>query len=298
MPVMVLSKKTGQLGNRLTVYAHCLAAAHATGWRLHNPAFAEYSDFFVGPRLVLSACAATRAKPPSPRLRAAAYAAGRVLWEGAKLARWPSLGRVRTARARNEEHLDLKAVIDEARAGGCRLLVLQGYHFRHHGWFAPHADAVRAFLAPAEPWATAGARAVADLRARAGADAAVVGVHIRHGDYQQHLGGRFFWPVATYAGFMRRMADLLAPRPVAFLVCSNAAHQGDDFAGMTHAFGPGHLVSDMHALSRCDFLLGPPSSFSSWAAFHGGARLLRIEDPAAPITLDRCETLATPDPWY
>jgi len=302
MPVLVLSKKTGQVGNRLTVYAHCLAAAYANGWRLHNPAFDEYSEFFVGPRLVLSSCAKPWKTPPSRRLRTMTYALARVLWEFAKVARWPTLGRIRTARARNEVHLDLKAVMDAAIAGHCRVLVLQGYHFRHHGWFAPHADAVRAFLAPADPWASVGARAVAEVRARAtvtGVEApVVVGVHIRHGDYRQHLGGRFFWPVATYAGFMRRMVELLSPRPVAFLVCSNAVHKPDDFSGFVADFGPGHLVSDMAALAQCNYILGPPSSFSSWAAFQGRNKLLRLEDPGEVFTLERFETLATPDPWY
>ena len=59
---MLLSKKTGQLGNRLTVYAHCLAAARARGYRFLNPAFCDYAPYFVGPQSTL----ASADRLPSP----------------------------------------------------------------------------------------------------------------------------------------------------------------------------------------------------------------------------------------
>lgn len=294
---MVLSKKTGQLGNRLTVYAHCLAAARERGFRLWNPSFVEYAPFFVGPRARVGACDQVPpedAPAPRPWQRTIAYGAARALYKSAKVLRYVSLGRLAVARARNEVPLDLRVVVDGALARGCRLLVLQGYHFRHHGWYAPHAAFIRSFLTPAQPWRDEGLAAVAQLRTRA---RVVVGVHIRHGDYRQHLGGRFFYEVPTYVRFMERMRELLGGEP-AFLVCSNARHAPDDFTGFTWAPGPGHLASDLQALAACDYILGPPSSFSSWAAHFGERPLLRIEDPAAAFTLAEFRPLATPDPLY
>lgn len=295
---MLLSKKTGQLGNRLTVFAHCLAAARERGYRLANPSFQEYAPHFVGPRARVALCddvPAADAPAPSEWRRSLAYAAARAAYKSGKLARFASFGRIAVARARNEVPLDLKDVIDRADAGGCRWLVLQGYHFRHHGWYARHDAFIRSFLAVAEPWREQGLAAVATLRRDVDV---VVGVHIRHGDYRQHLGGRFFWEVPTYVGFMRQVRALLAPRRVAFLVCSNAAHGRNDFDGFAWAPGPGHLASDLQALMGCDYVLGPPSSFSSWAAYAGRVPLLRIEDPAAPIRLEDFRALETPDPLY
>ena len=295
---MLLSKKTGQLGNRLTVYAHCLAAARARGYRFLNPAFGEYAPFFVGPQASLAGAdrlPAPGARQPSPRARALAYMAARTAYKSAKVLKHFSLGRLAVSRARNEEHLDLKEVIDRAEARGCRYLVLQGYHFRHAPYCLEQDGFIRSFLAAAEPWAGLGRGAVEQLRLRCDT---VVGVHIRHGDYQQHLGGRFFWPVARYRRFMERMVALLAPLRPGFLVCSNAQHRPDDFAGLTWASGPGHLVSDQQALAACAWILGPPSSFSSWAAYVGGGSLLRLEDPEHAFTLEEFHVLATPEPLY
>ena len=45
---IIISKKTGRLGNRLQLYAHWIAFALEKEVRLLNPAFAEYSLFFQG----------------------------------------------------------------------------------------------------------------------------------------------------------------------------------------------------------------------------------------------------------
>ena len=42
--MMIIGKKYGQLGNRLFLYAHLIAAAEEYGVKLMNPAFAEYAD--------------------------------------------------------------------------------------------------------------------------------------------------------------------------------------------------------------------------------------------------------------
>jgi hypothetical protein len=45
---LVLCQENAQLGNRLMVYAHLLAAAGERGWNLLNPTFEPYADLFVG----------------------------------------------------------------------------------------------------------------------------------------------------------------------------------------------------------------------------------------------------------
>ncbi len=123
-------------------------------------------------------------------------------------------------------------------------------------------------------------------------------MHIRHGDYRQHLGGRFFYELPVYAGLMRQLAAALAPRRAVFLVCANAKWGPQDFAGLAIAPGPGHMVADLHALSRCDRVMGPPSSFSAWAAFHGRVPYLMIEDAERPIAPQDFRVQESPDPKY
>ena len=67
---------------------------------------------------------------------------------------------------------------------------------------------------------------------------------------------------------------LRACRP---LVCSNASPPASAFAGCDVSAGIGHLVEDLYALARCDYLVGPPSTYTAWASFYGQVPLCHLE---------------------
>lgn len=282
---MILCRKNGQLGNRLMVYAHIMAAARERGWTLFNPTFAEYSDDFEGPRGHLASCSEVLPESQSiaPWKRTAACILLRVMYQLGKPCRFLSGGRLGYLRARNAAHVDLGKALPEIEARSTQVLLLQGYHFRNADWARAQAPWLRTFFRPLARHRDIAEPVIAGLRAQVDV---VVGVHIRHGDYALHLNGRFFYSVEQYLSLMRHMVQLLAPQRVGFLVCSNAQHGAADFAEFTMARGPGGVISDLHALSLCDYVLGPPSSYSSWAAFAGNTRLLRVEDPSAAFSLD------------
>ncbi len=294
---LVIANKTGQLGNRLTVYAHLLGAARERGWTLLNPSFCEYAEHFLGTRGRLLTCGEDQLNPRAiPALeRAAAYRLNRIAYKCARALQHLPASPVGWARASNVPVFDLTPLMDRAEARRWRLLFTQNYVFRQHAWCARHAAYIRRVFTPLPAFQ----QAADAVLCRARADGAtVVGVHIRHGDYQQHLGGRFFFPIAAYARLMARMQALLAPRAVVFVVCSNSALTPAEFPGLCAHFGPGHLVADLAALAGCDWLLGPPSSFSAWAAFAGQRPLLVVEDPAADFALADFVASPSVDPRY
>lgn len=294
---LVIANKTGQLGNRLTVYAHLIGAARECGWTLLNPSFCEYADDFVGTRGRLLTCGEEQAnaRTVARDLRQVAYRINRIAYKCARVLQHLPGSPIGWARASNMPVYDLTALMERAEKRRWRYLFTQNYVFRQHRWCARHADYIRRVFTPIAVHAGASASALALAR---GLGAVLVGVHIRHGDYQQHLGGRFFIPFAAYAAMMQRMCALLAPRRVAFLVCSNAVIPPDAFAGLAVVNGPGHPVSDITALAGCDYLLGPPSSFSAWAAFTGMRPLLVVEDAAMPFSLADFVRSPSVDPRY
>lgn len=294
---LIITKRTGRLGNRLTVSAHCLAAALERGWTLMNPSLEAYGQHFVGPRANALVSTLTRpdGKSISPFMRTLAYGVGRSVWQASKLLkRIPGMP-VAAEKALRRDHRDLGPIVIAAEERGARLLALQGYHFRHHPWARNQADGIRAYFAPVPAIRAEAERVVAAARARADA---VVGVHIRHGDYASHLDGRFFYPVQTYLRLMRDCQALLASKRVAFLIFSNADHAADEFGEFDATPGPGGLVSDLHALSLCDRIIGPPSSYSSWSAFYGRVPIARVQDSDRALTPADFEVLESPDPLY
>jgi Glycosyl transferase family 11 len=294
---LLISNKTGQLGNRLVVYAHMLAAARERGWTLLNPSFCEYAPYFIGTQGRLFECGLAQTNPPAISMidRHIFYKINRFGYQLSKIFNRVPGSRIGWAKVSESLFFDLTTLMDQADERGLLFLFTQNYHFRQHQWCARHADYLRSVFTPVEPYQQQAKAAVA--RARDHGDV-LVGVHIRHGDYREHLGGKYYFSVAQYAAMMRQIADFLAPQRVTFLVCSNAQHTQSDFLGLSVFFGPGHLVSDLHALSQCDWLIGPPSSFSAWAAFYGAVRFYMVEDPTEPITPTHFVVPPSPDPRY
>ena len=78
----------------------------------------------------------------------------------------------------------------------------------------------------------------------------LVGVHIRHGDFAHHDGGKWFVTLETVIENMNRFREIAGE--TSFIVCSDTDFEAKDFPNLDVTFGPGHMVSDMTALSMCD----------------------------------------------
>jgi hypothetical protein len=46
-------------------------------------------------------------------------------------------------------------------------------------------------------------------------------------------------------------------------------------------------VGDLFALAECDYVLGPLSTFSQWASFHGNKPLLQLRDKNTRVERER-----------
>jgi hypothetical protein len=115
----------------------------------------------------------------------------------------------------------------------------------------------------------------ADEMMRSGKEV-LVGVHVRRGDYAGFAGGDYFFELGEYREAMERMVELIGGgKQVRFLVCGNESGvaEAGEWRGMEVVGGTGVAVEDLALLGRCDFLVGPPSTFSMWASFYGGVRL-------------------------
>ena len=267
MIMMILGKKFGQLGNRLFLYAHLIAAAEEYGVELVNPSFAEYAKMF--PRTAHDRWCHY---PISPRQSGRPSQWGRhvlstaVEFGGRGLhalgGNFPKLKVIRLGRG---ESMDLGS--DEfASLVWSRHVLLQGWLFRSERLLHQHAEVIRThFAIPETVQASIDARL---NRLRDQADV-IVGVHIRHGDYATYLNGKYFYPTSEYADVMRRIQEQLAPARVGFLVCGNGILREHDFSGLTVSCESDGVIEDLYGFAGTDLLVGPPSTFTGWAAFYG-----------------------------
>ena len=114
----------------------------------------------------------------------------------------------------------------------------------------------------------------------------IVGVHLRRGDYKDFNGGAYFYPEEVYVSYLRQfVADpRFRGKSVGFLLCSNEPVCLESYQGLRVFQLPGgRSIEDLYALSGCDYLIGPPSSFTMWASFYNQVPLRILKNPSEPL---------------
>jgi hypothetical protein len=273
--MLVVVEDGGGLANRLFVFANAIATGQMTGHRVVNPAFRRWADCFEGTAGDAMSTFPRRKRPLFGGALSARFAAS-LAFRSCKILAGSRRGPVRATTLIWPQHHDLDTPEEIADLRRRRLVLLKGWLFRNRAGIERHAAAIRSFFQPLPAIRSEADRVVEEARAK---HDLLVGVHVRHRDYREFMDGKYFYPFATYIALMRSVAALVAPRRAAFLVCSDEKQDrslANDLAVTFSTMGPVH---DLWALSRCDLLMGPPSTFSEWAAFFGETRLWQIADP-------------------
>jgi hypothetical protein len=114
----------------------------------------------------------------------------------------------------------------------------------------------------------------------------IVGIHIRHGDYKTFKNGRYFYDLYDYNIFLIEISKLFNNKKIIFFITSSDNINYDYFS--EHKYfrnNDGFLVNDLYGLSKCDFICGPPSTFSAWASLMGDVNLYFIKNIKDPISI-------------
>jgi hypothetical protein len=279
---LIIAGRVGRLANRLVLFANFVAFAEEHGYRLGNCTFHSYAHLFETTRRDIYC-----RYPVPPRRSLLDMIPGvapvirktRLFTHGVRMAcllseRLPVLGRG-TMTFREAHGVELEKPEVHARMREASRVFIMGWAFRAPGYVERHAGKIRAYFQPVQPHERASRETVERLRRDA---QVVVGVHIRHGDYRTWRGGKYFFDLARYAAWMKELADQFPGRKTAFLVCSDEPRHEREFPGLSVGFGSGVAVEDLCALARCDYVMGPVSSFSQWASFYGDKPLFHLRD--------------------
>lgn len=281
---MVITSKSGQLANRLFLFGHCIGFVLENGGTVYNPSFDEYAPHFQFAHRDLLC------KFPPPLVPLPAGPKARVKYYET-IEHWANLGimyRRRVKRLMIQTHAfgDELCFMNEDPfrqiAREKKVLFLYGWPYRDYAAFNKHADTIRKFFQPAVHIQKNVDALLARCRAKGDL---VIGIHIRRGDYKEYENGRFFYEPCQYAALMRATAALFPGRKLHFLICSNEAVDAEVFQELDFSLGNNQIAEDMYSLAKCDYILGPPSTYTMWASFMGQVPLYRVCDPHAAFSL-------------
>jgi hypothetical protein len=113
-----------------------------------------------------------------------------------------------------------------------------------------------------------------------------LGVHIRRGDYATWQNGRYFFNDKVYANYINRFAAMHPDQTVdVFLSTNDAQVTAEHYQALCPKVRIHHLKGsapeDLFMLSECDYLIGPPSTFSLVAAMYRDIPLYRMDSADA-----------------
>jgi len=118
-----------------------------------------------------------------------------------------------------------------------------------------------------------------------------LGIHIRRGDYRTWCGGHYFFDDEQYIQVIRQFLQLQQGHPVDIYLCTNdpQLNLGTFRQALSTSkvfLSKGSPAEDLCLLSKCDYLIGPPSSFTLVASMYHDAPLYWMADAVTPLTPD------------
>lgn len=106
----------------------------------------------------------------------------------------------------------------------------------------------------------------------------IIGVHIRRGDYKEWLNGRYYYDLDEYYSFIRTVSEQEPNKKVCFFISSNENFDTTLFDEVeSFKLKDGTAIEDLYALSCCDKIMGPLSTYSRWASFYGEVPYMVLE---------------------
>ncbi len=111
-----------------------------------------------------------------------------------------------------------------------------------------------------------------------------LGVHIRRGDYAAWRGGIYCYDDEKFAQFIGQFAALMPQKTIdVFLSTNDPSVSADTFTRLVsnplvriHLL-QGNGVEDLYMLSECDYIMGPPSTYSLVASMYRDIPLCRMD---------------------
>jgi hypothetical protein len=276
--MVVIHQKTGQLANRVFNISHVLANAIEHGYPVTDYSLAEYAKHFPA---FQNNCFGDLPFRSCPHSLLAKSWFSRIASKAFKLIPKSPFHQTFNFPAKNN-------TLGQVASMAKRSCLIIDCNFRDHANHVKHSPKIREVFRPHAEVAGKVDALIRELRQ--GVDV-LVGVHIRRGDYQFWNGGAYFYSDAQYLEILSQLTRLFEPtgKTVKFVSCSNETIDGSNYGNLNLTPVRGNLIEDLYTLASCDFIVGPPSTYSAWASYYGEKPLHHVKDPSAVIGLQDFE---------
>ena len=104
-----------------------------------------------------------------------------------------------------------------------------------------------------------------------------IAVHIRQGDYKEWANGIHYYSTEKYRNFINELNHSLKGH-ASFYIFSDSNLTEADFDIPNLTVSNHSVIEDLDLMSQCDYIVGPPSTFSAWASLYGQTPIFVLHD--------------------
>ncbi len=283
--MIIINDKVGQLGNRLHEFAFLIANAIENNYTLVNPNFEEYAANFEGTKNDINHFGIkiiTFGKHKSIGVFFEKFSNKILFWLG-KIG-YESTIFFQQITISNTENgsFQLCQPFFTVKVK-TKLVFLKGYWYVDFQNIEKHKATIKQIFTPTITWANNVNKCLLNAKKP---NSLLIGIHIRRGDYETFLDGKYFFENEVYFQKMKEIEEsfLKEKQKVNFLLFSNEPIDLLDFEGLDVKKSENHFMVDLYALAACDYIFGPLSTFTAWASFYGETPICFLHDKNQKVT--------------
>lgn len=167
-----------------------------------------------------------------------------------------------------------------------RNIVVSGWFVRYYDLFLKYRDEICELFTLDDQYTAPVKAKMQKAEQNSQDDIVRLGVHIRRGDYAQWRDGQFLFSDEVYSDHINRFADMHPGKALhVYLSTNDPSVSEEHFQKLCPKVCIHHLQGsapeDLFMLSECDYLIGPPSTFSMVAAMYRDIPLYRMDSADA-----------------
>ncbi len=278
--MIIIQEKLGmQLANRLFLFSHFIANAIENEYILINPTFDEYCQYFYATRDnnfgKYPIYTKFRINPPFILFKILVRLTEKIfsISKYHEFIQCPKTG-----------ELDLSDINFLSKVKHKNILA-NGWLFRDKKSFRKHSNVIRSYFTPDQEILHTIDQLISDCKDKCDV---LIGIHLRRGDFKLYQNAKFYFHDDVYIDKMEQIQTHFnsTGKRVLFLICSNEPIQEHNFKKYNIRLGMNKLIEDLYSLAKCDYLIGPPSTYSMWASFYGKVPLLNINNQSQTVKLE------------
>jgi len=302
LPIIIPTCKIGRLGNALISGAHHLAFCLENDLYFTHLWFEEYANLFPSVRYSIFCSYPSFPWFPMPqKWRGWIFRIGQILKKVSHKKTNSSYEKILSEKQFNPNNnikrvfmkigkmdigMDQEIRLDEPdfikKISDFWIVNLKGWRYRAPNLVHKHREKIKKHFSPKSTICKSIKRKI--NLSKKGFDI-LVGLHLRQTDYQLWRDGEFFYSPEYYINLMNQFIKLHPNKKVKFLICSDELPQEINNCLIPWEKGLGTPIEDIYSLAECDYIMGPPSTFSLWASFYGSKPLCHIDKKEMIITL-------------